>query len=181
VFDPDTEAALEWVPELEPRSNREEVAVLLPQKEMAKRYALSIDGQTVGQFSADELALGIDLARLRNTPGYQAASAIAARDEQQRSLAHTLREWVTLEYKVLIPKGLQNASADVQKAVLEQWVREQQTSSPSTGTYYAGVMSRGWQVRRHEAEISEQIRQLDPPGAVPSLRYSIELKPVADQ
>ena len=85
------EPALKLVPFME-ELNQEQLTVTgLP----AGRYKLSIDDQQIAAFDAGQLAKGINLAELKNTPQYQQALAAAKIDTQRSDLVKRLR---TIDY-----------------------------------------------------------------------------------
>lgn len=58
-------------------------------------YGLKIDGEPIATFAANELAGGINLAKLENTPQYRQAVAVARLDERRHELVKRLR---TIDY-----------------------------------------------------------------------------------
>lgn len=61
------------------------------------RYTLVIDDQPIAEFSSEELAEGINMAALTNTPQYRQASAIMYLNEERFETEKHLREYVWLE------------------------------------------------------------------------------------
>ena len=64
--------------------NRETLAV--KDLEKGARYALSVDGETVGEWTSGELAWGINLARNAKTPQFRQAAAVEQANAARRAL-----------------------------------------------------------------------------------------------
>ena len=88
--------ALKMVPFTE-EFNQETLRVRgLPEGE----YRLVIDGQPITVFSASDLAGGINMAELTNTPQYRQASAVMYLNEERFENDKRLREYVWMEYNM---------------------------------------------------------------------------------
>ena len=61
-------------------------------------YLLKIDDQPIAFFKASELAEGINMAALTNTPQYRQASEIMYLNEERFEIEKRLREYVWMEY-----------------------------------------------------------------------------------
>ena len=83
-------------------------------------YQLKIDGQNIAQFPASELASGVNMAELVNTPQYQQATKIMILNENRLEIERRLRDYAWMEYSFLHDKGLlfadNQASIDTIKA-----------------------------------------------------------------
>ncbi|HYP17554.1 MAG TPA: hypothetical protein VEQ65_10110, partial [Opitutus sp.] len=76
---PDAAPALAWLPGLA-ELNQQKLAIHFAD---AGRYAFTIDGERVGEFTAAELRAGIDLARLRTPQARQAQQLLAALEQRR--------------------------------------------------------------------------------------------------
>ena len=102
--------AVRLVPFIE-EMNREMLAVEgLPKGD----YALYIDGQRIGSWSAAALAEGINLA-VENTPQYRQAQQVMYLNEFRWEIERTFRDYAWVEYDFLQQKGL--LGADDERAV----------------------------------------------------------------
>lgn len=72
----------------------------------AGKYELRIDGQAIGQWTADELSNGINLAEQTRTPQYQQAIAIRELNEERWEIEHRIRQRNQVEFNLLYEKGL---------------------------------------------------------------------------
>lgn len=69
-------------------------------------YRLVIDDVFIANFTAKELADGINLAEYRHTPQYQQACAIMALNEDRWELERKFRDYAWLQYDFFMGKGL---------------------------------------------------------------------------
>ncbi|RFZ95823.1 hypothetical protein D0C36_05050 [Mucilaginibacter conchicola] len=72
-------------------------------------YQLSIDGEKIGAWSADQLGRGINLAEQTATPQYQQAMQVMHLNEERWEIERRLRNHAFMEYNVLLERGLLNA------------------------------------------------------------------------
>lgn len=79
----------------------------------AGKYALNINGQFVANYTAQELATGVNLALQKNTPQYQQALAVKAKADAYRKLQVRFRDMKFVEIKVL-PESMWNDFAAAQ-------------------------------------------------------------------
>ncbi len=87
--------------------NRETLAVEgLPQGD----YALSIDGERIGTWSAAELAAGINLAQIPWTPQYRQALEVMHLNELRWEIERTFRDYAWVQYGFMQGKGLLDAN-----------------------------------------------------------------------
>lgn len=69
-------------------------------------YKLIMDGQEIGQWSAADLAAGINLAEQTYTPEYQQALAIMHMNEERWDIERRLRNYAYVQFDLLRAKGL---------------------------------------------------------------------------
>lgn len=69
-------------------------------------YALKIDGKFIQAYSADELAKGINLAEMTQTPQYQQSLRIMELNRKHRELEGKFRNYYWVNYNFLKEKGL---------------------------------------------------------------------------
>ncbi|MCH5596468.1 SGNH/GDSL hydrolase family protein [Niabella ginsengisoli] len=69
-------------------------------------YAVEIDGRKIGEWSAEQLGAGINLAEQRRTPQYEQAMAIKKLNEERWQIERRLRDYAWMEYDFLMDKGL---------------------------------------------------------------------------
>ena len=91
--------------------NRETLCV----KGLKGDYALYIDEEKIGEWSARELAEGINLATMDNTPQYQQALQVMFLNEYRWEIERQFRDFAWMEFGFLQPRGL--LYADNRKAV----------------------------------------------------------------
>jgi hypothetical protein len=70
------------------------------------KYALKIDGETIGERKGSEFAKGINLAMLNNTPQYKQAQRIADLNLQYRDIEQKIRGYYWLQYNFFIKKNM---------------------------------------------------------------------------
>ncbi|MCX2574111.1 SGNH/GDSL hydrolase family protein [Pedobacter sandarakinus] len=71
-----------------------------------KRYRLKIDNTTVGEWSAKQLAEGVNLAVIKQTPQYKQALKILALNNERRGVEAKYRNYFWVQYNFLKQKGL---------------------------------------------------------------------------
>ena len=69
-------------------------------------YRLEIDGDSISTFSAEDLAKGINLAALTNTPQYQQAVRVMHLNEERWNIEKRFREYAWTEFYILKRKGM---------------------------------------------------------------------------
>ena len=94
--------ALEWIP-FTKEFNQE---LLKIEGLINTTYQLRIDGENIALFSGSDLAKGVNLAELKNTPQYQQASKIMFLNEERRDIETRLRDYAWMEFSFLKNKGL---------------------------------------------------------------------------
>jgi lysophospholipase L1-like esterase len=75
-------------------------------------YRLSIDDITIGEWSADQLAEGINLAAERKTPQYKQALAVMYLNEERFEIERRFRDEAWLQFNFFQPRGLLFANDD---------------------------------------------------------------------
>jgi lysophospholipase L1-like esterase len=114
---PGQQAALEWIPFTE-NLNRE----LLTIKGLKRgSYRLTIDAADLGNFTERQLATGINLAYLTNTPQYRQAEAVRKLMESLWQVEAHLRSIRLVECNGLLKEKLKYATDDYLKARLEEY------------------------------------------------------------
>lgn len=78
-------------------------------------YLLRIDEEVIGEYHAEELASGINLAELSQTPQYQQALKVMYLNEERWEIERRFRDLAWVQYNFFQPKGLLNA--DNRKAI----------------------------------------------------------------
>lgn len=69
-------------------------------------YQLSIDGQSIAKYTAQQLATGINLAEQTNTPQYQQAIQLMHLNEERWEIERRFRNYAYVEFNLLKAKGL---------------------------------------------------------------------------
>ncbi|MBT8043801.1 MAG: SGNH/GDSL hydrolase family protein [Verrucomicrobiae bacterium] len=110
--------AEEWVP-FTKDLNRE---WLLVQGLRKGRWSLSIDGEAVGQFSAKQLAAGIDLARESKSPSYRHSKEILALANRIHESEQNLRAIARVRWLLLEPLGIDLDDTARADAVVRDYV-----------------------------------------------------------
>lgn len=73
------------------------------------QYRVSIDGQEIGTWSAQELAQGVNLAAVDRTPQYQQAMKVMYLNEERWETERRFRELAWVQFNFFQPRGLLNA------------------------------------------------------------------------
>lgn len=107
--------------------NQERITVQNLDKGM---YVLKIDGQVIGQWTAQDFANGINLAEQMNTPQYQQAIAIRDMNHERMEIEKRFRQYNWVEFDVLKERGLlrkhNQAALDTVRALINTgFVRSQ--------------------------------------------------------
>lgn len=69
-------------------------------------YVLMIDGEKIRNYTSGELASGINMAELTNTPQYQQATSVRELNEERWEIERSLRQYVWMQYDFLKGKGM---------------------------------------------------------------------------
>jgi hypothetical protein len=93
---------------------------------VAGDYELIMDGRQIARYSAAELAEGVNLARLTNTPEYEQAMSVLQLNEERMGLESKLRAYYWLQFDYLRGIGLkfkdtQAAMDSVNNAAKKDW------------------------------------------------------------
>ncbi|MBG9378527.1 SGNH/GDSL hydrolase family protein [Panacibacter sp. DH6] len=95
--------ALAYIPFMQ-EFNKEQLQVAALQP--AKQYKLNIDGKTVGTFSGEQLASGINMAAITTTPQYKQALALMYLNEERWEIERRFRMYYWLQFSFFRDKGL---------------------------------------------------------------------------
>ena len=79
---------------------------MLKVKGLKGKYKLMIDSEEIGIWSAEDLAKGINLASLDNTPQYQQALKIMFLNEERWEIERRFRDYAWVQFIFFQPKGL---------------------------------------------------------------------------
>jgi len=123
----------------------------------AGNYALTIDGRPIGQWTGAQLATGIDLATLTNTPEYDQAMSVLWLNEERMALESKLRAYYWLQYECFPEIGLQYADNDaasdsVNRIATKNWAVASKKDNYRAARY--AVVREGWQ-KEMDALIAE--------------------------
>ena len=111
-------------------------------------YALTIDGRPIGEWTGAELAAGINLATLTNTPQYDQAMSVLWLNEERMALESKLRAYYWLQYECFREIGLQYADNDaasdsVNRIATKNWAVASKKDNYRAARYAA--VREGWQ------------------------------------
>lgn len=95
-------AALSVIPFMKEFDNEKLTVKGLP----GRKYLLKMDGEKIGEWSAQALEEGINLAKETKTPEYQQALAVMELNEERWEIEKRLRDYLWMEYSFLQGKGL---------------------------------------------------------------------------
>lgn len=95
-------AALSVIPFMKEFDNEKLTVKGLPEG----KYLLKMDGEKIGEWPAQALEEGINLAKQTKTPEYQQALAIMELNEERWEIEKRLRDYLWMEYSFLQDKGL---------------------------------------------------------------------------
>lgn len=88
------------------------------------KYELTIDGQKIGQWTANEFSEGINLAAQTNTPQYRQAMAVMYLNEERWEIERRLRVYYWYQFDIFRDKGLlftdNQAAIDTLKSVAKE-------------------------------------------------------------
>lgn len=127
----DARKALAWAPITRDLNRQELVVTGLP----AGRHVLSIDGTVVGDWSAADLATGVDLAAIATTPQAVQARAVQVLCEERRAIQASLRSIAYVELKWFKPGTVDFKDAAATSAALDGFVAK----GGATAGYYRSV------------------------------------------
>lgn len=74
------------------------------------RHRLTIDGEEIGVWSAEDFAKGINLAALTHTPQYQQALGVMHLNEERWEIERRFRDYAWVQYNFFQPRGLLDAN-----------------------------------------------------------------------
>lgn len=124
------------------------------------KYALTIDDTPVGEYSADELAAGINQAENTNTPQYKQAAKVAAANEKRHSLiAHKLRSFVNTEIYLRNLKTVDLNDFEAVKKALNDRVEKLREQKSKYTDYYAHQVKLYLVEKGKEPQYQQEIQQ----------------------
>jgi len=77
---------------------------------LSGKYHVFIDQEAIGQWTAAELATGINLAEISKTPQYQQALQVMFLNEERWEIERRFREYAWVQFNFFQPKGLLDAN-----------------------------------------------------------------------
>lgn len=90
-------------------------------KGLKGNYKLSIDNEIIGTWSGKELAEGINLATLTNTPQYQQALKVMFLNEERWEIERRFREYAWVEFNFFLSKGVTNLNTREAIEILDKY------------------------------------------------------------
>jgi hypothetical protein len=75
-------------------------------------YRLSIDEVTIGEWTGEQLAAGINLAAEKNTPQYNQALSVMYLNEERWEIERRFRDYAWVQFNFFQPRGLLFANND---------------------------------------------------------------------
>lgn len=90
-------------------------------KGLSGNYRLTIDEEVIGNWSAKELAEGINLATLTNTPQYQQALKVMFLNEERWEIERRFREYAWVEFNFFLSKGVTNLNSRKAIEILDKY------------------------------------------------------------
>lgn len=124
------------------------------------KYELTIDDAPVGEYSADDLAAGINLAENANTPQYKQAARVAAANEKRHSLiAHKLRSFVNTEIYLRSLQTVDLGDFEAVKKALNARVEKLRERQSKLVNYFANQARLYLEEKGKEAQYRQEIEQ----------------------
>lgn len=121
----------------------------------AGNYSLSIDGVTVGSYSAEDFAMGINLAINENTPQYQQSLKVKKLNDKRRVLQVKLRDAAYVYYN----HGLFRAQIDVtNESAVKAFITAKLKSNPRG--YQRTKLENYWGVKLEEKNIRAELNTI---------------------
>lgn len=108
-------------------------------------YLLSIDGQPLRRYSASELAVGVNMAEIVESPQYRQASAIMYLNEERFEVEKRLREYVWMEFNVF---------KDPEKRFADNWESIDAVNSRAKDDWFVSA-SNYWYRKSYYPQIRE--------------------------
>ena len=90
-------------------------------KGLSGNYKLLIDDEIIGVWSAKDLAKGINLATLTNTPQYQQALKVMFLNEERWEIERRTREYAWVQFNFFLPKGITDLNSREAIEVLDKY------------------------------------------------------------
>ncbi|HWK06799.1 MAG TPA: SGNH/GDSL hydrolase family protein [Puia sp.] len=111
-------------------------------------FSLMMDGRPIGRWTGTQLAKGIDLATLKNTPEYDQAMSVLWLNEERMGLEAKLRAYYWLQFECFRDIGLMYADNDaasdsVNRISAKNWAVASKKDNYRAARY--AVVREGWQ------------------------------------
>lgn len=149
--------ALAWIP-FQQDLNQETLQVVGLD---AGTYALSIDDEPIGSFSAGQLATGVNLAECPATPqNHQAREVLTRVQEWQQIVAHRQRIIAEVEFWRLpdLPRPIDLNTA---RPLLREFLESLKATPGHRADFDRGNVERYFTAKPHEAETNARLNQLE--------------------
>ncbi|MGE5531420.1 MAG: hypothetical protein ACM3VW_04805, partial [Bacteroidota bacterium] len=163
IIEPSAKEALGLVP-VEAELNQEQFAASLP----AGNYKLLIDGQEVGQYSAEALKAGINLASNDKTPQYKQALQVFQVNENRSNIEVKLRTYAQMRSVFVNAKLNEDDDAAVQ-AWFDAWLKKLGDSYTAYFTnqlkVYRDTRTQLEPIKQQIETLQQQLWQLNQPKA----------------
>lgn len=118
------------------------------------RYALAIDGRQVGEYTAAELAKGIDLAANEKTPQYEQALEVAKLNLQRDHLSSSAFRSLAYVRSKMLPGTMKGKPVKAQVAYLKRKI------GSDANSYTKGMVRAYEQYKPREAEVKKEYHGL---------------------
>jgi len=120
------------------------------------QYEVVIDDTSVGEYSADELKAGINLAANPKTPQYQQAMEVHALNEKRHSLeSGRLRTIAAMRHWTFSKLGIDPDDFEAAKEALEKKLAKMKESNSKYYKYHKGQTERFLKYKPQEKEITK--------------------------
>jgi lysophospholipase L1-like esterase len=139
-------------------------------------YRLSIDGETIGEWTGEELAAGINLAAEQHTPQYNQALSVMYLNEERFEIERRFRDYAWLQFNFFQPRGLLFANNAEAVRIFEESVPNDGWLAAKVDLYgktYHPAVREVWQHQMEE--LVEKIYTINQPVV-----RKIELKKIHD-
>lgn len=122
-------------------------------------YGITIDGTEVGEYTSEELALGINIAILDNNPGQVLAKEIYALNKNKANKESGFRDIAAAYQHMQNP--LKNAGVDINDVdAVESWITINVNDSYNDTAYWKGLMKSYPEAKRNEAAKWQEIQNI---------------------
>ncbi len=121
-------------------------------------YRLAVDDTVLGSFSGSQLAAGVNLAVMKNSPSYIQAVKVAELNEKRRLIEFDLRTILFVEHKMLNRRITEPFDMDELRAELEASMKQRENTS--TYANYRNKVELYYAKKPIEADMRQQIEEL---------------------